>query len=83
VAQEASLVGLFLGDTAPVDYPSAQQTDTAGYAAFFHAMLDRGVALAPGAYEVMFPGLAHTDDVIDEVGAAAMDAAEAAASLTR
>ena len=83
VAQEASLVGLFLGDTAPVDYPSAQQTDTAGYAAFFHAMLDRGVALAPGAYEVMFPGLAHTDAVIDEVGAAAMDAAEAAASLTR
>ena len=47
--------------------PSAQRTDTARYAAFFHAMLDRGVALAPGAYEVMFPGLAHTDAVVDEV----------------
>ena len=61
----------YFGAEAPVDYPSAQRTDTARYAAFFHAMLDRGVALAPGAYEVMFPGLAHTDDVIDEVGAAA------------
>ena len=38
-------------------------------------MLDRGVALAPGAYEVVFLGLAHTDDVIDEVVAAAADAA--------
>ena len=37
------------------------------YAAFFHALLDRGVALAPGPYEVAFPGLAHTDDVLDEI----------------
>jgi glutamate-1-semialdehyde 2,1-aminomutase len=42
-------------------------------------MLDRGVALAPGAYEVLFPGLAHTDDVVDRIGAAALDAAAAVA----
>jgi glutamate-1-semialdehyde 2,1-aminomutase len=81
VTQHASLVGLHLGSVAPTDYPSAQTTDTVGYAAFFHGMLDRGVALAPGAYEVMFPGLAHTDDVIDEVGAAAGEAAAALAAL--
>jgi glutamate-1-semialdehyde 2,1-aminomutase len=75
VPQEAALVGLFFGTEAPTDYPSAQRTDTQRYAAFFHAMLDRGVALAPGAYEVMFPGLAHTAAVIDEVAAAADDAA--------
>ena len=75
VAQEASLVGLFFGSDAPLDYQSAQSTDAATYAAFFHAMLDRGVAMAPGSYEVMFPGLAHTDDLIDEVGAAAAEAA--------
>jgi glutamate-1-semialdehyde 2,1-aminomutase len=34
-------------------------------------MLERGVALAPGAYEAMFPGLAHTDEILDEVAAAA------------
>ena len=32
-------------------------------------MLDAGVALAPGAYEVVFPGLAHDDAVLDEVAA--------------
>ena len=76
VPQAHSLVGLFFCAEAPTDYPSAQRTDTARYAAFFHAMLERGVAMAPGAYEVMFPGLAHTDDVIDEIGAVA-DAAAA------
>ena len=37
------------------------------YAAFFHAMLREGVALAPGAYEALFVGLAHTDDVLDQI----------------
>jgi hypothetical protein len=31
------------------------------------------VALAPGAYEVLFPGLTHADDVVDEVLAAAQE----------
>jgi glutamate-1-semialdehyde 2,1-aminomutase len=75
VPQVASLVGIHLSPDEPVDYVSAQRTDVARYAAFFHAMLDRGVALAPGAYEVLFPGLAHTDAVIERVGAAAHDAA--------
>ena len=33
----------------------------------FHALLRRGVALAPGAYEVLFPGLAHTAEIVDEL----------------
>jgi glutamate-1-semialdehyde 2,1-aminomutase len=49
------------------------------YAAFFHALLDRGVAIAPGAYEVLFPGLAHTKDELERVAdiasAAAMEVA--------
>jgi glutamate-1-semialdehyde 2,1-aminomutase len=79
VTQEASLVGLFFGTDAPTDYPSAQRTDTTRYARFFHALLDQGVALAPGAYEVLFPGLAHTSAVIEQVGAAAGAAAMAVA----
>ena len=75
ITQEASLVGLYLGDEAPSDYAGAQRTDARRYAAFFHGMLERGVALAPGAYEVMFPGLSHDDDALDEVAAAAHDAA--------
>jgi glutamate-1-semialdehyde 2,1-aminomutase len=71
VPQVDSLVGLFFCAEPPADYLSAQQTDADRYAAFFHAMLRQGVAMAPGAYEVMFPGLAHTDEVIDEIGAVA------------
>jgi glutamate-1-semialdehyde 2,1-aminomutase len=75
VPQVDSLVGLFFCADAPVDYVTAQRTDTTAYAAFFHALLERGVALPPGAYEVLFPGLAHTVDVVDEILAAATDAA--------
>ena len=71
----STLVGLFLGDPPPTDYDGARTTDEAGYAKLFHALLDRGVALAPGAYEVLFPGLAHTPDVLAEVEAAATEAA--------
>ena len=38
------------------------------------ALLNRGVSLAPSAYEVMFVSLAHTDDVIDQTVAAFEDA---------
>ena len=64
--------------TAPVDYADARGTDEPAYAAFFHAMLDRGVALAPGAYEVLFPGLAHDDAVVSAI---IERAGEAAASI--
>jgi glutamate-1-semialdehyde 2,1-aminomutase len=62
-----TLVGLHFATNHVHDYESAKQTDEAMYAAFFHAMLNEGVMMAPGAYEVLFPGLAHTDDVLDEI----------------
>ena len=43
-------------------------------------MLREGIALAPGAYEALFVGLGHTDDVLDEIAAAAGRAASATAS---
>jgi glutamate-1-semialdehyde 2,1-aminomutase len=66
-----TLVGLYFGPDLPADYDAARHTDEAAYARFFHALLAEGVAVAPGAYEVLFPGLAHTDEVVDEVLAAA------------
>ncbi|HET6836190.1 MAG TPA: glutamate-1-semialdehyde 2,1-aminomutase [Acidimicrobiales bacterium] len=71
----STLVGLYLGARAPIDYDGARSTDEAGYAKLFHGLLERGVALAPGAYEVMFPGLAHTAEVIGEASGAIADAA--------
>jgi glutamate-1-semialdehyde 2,1-aminomutase len=77
VPVEASLVGLFFGAQPPADYEAARATDEAMYARLFHALLDQGVAIAPGAYEVMFPGLTHTAEVIDEILAAAEHAVTA------
>jgi glutamate-1-semialdehyde 2,1-aminomutase len=70
------LVGLRFAREPAIDYETAKATDEKQFASFFHALLRRGVALAPGAYEVLFPGLAHTDDVIDEIVVVAAGAAE-------
>jgi glutamate-1-semialdehyde 2,1-aminomutase len=75
------LVGLFLAPggadlPAPVDYETAKLWAGNGlYGRFFHAMLQRGIALAPGPYEVLFPGFAHDDNVLAQVVAAAGEAA--------
>jgi glutamate-1-semialdehyde 2,1-aminomutase len=73
-----TLVGMYFGEGAPpTNFAQAKTTDEALFAAFFHAMLSEGVALAPGAYEALFVGLAHTDDVLDEIGERATRAAAA------
>jgi glutamate-1-semialdehyde 2,1-aminomutase len=66
---------------APIDFAGAKRTDEAAYAAFFQAMLAEGVAMAPGAYEAIFVGLGHTDDVLDAIATAAHRAATTAAGV--
>ncbi len=76
-----TLIGMVCGAEAanPVEnFDDAKTTDEAAYARFFQAMLAEGVAMAPGAYEAIFVGLAHTDDVIDQIADAASRAAVAA-----
>ena len=76
------LVGMVCGDAPPViDFEGAKRTDEAAYARFFHAMLAEGVAMAPGAYEAIFVGLAHDEALIDEIGRRATVAAAAAVRL--
>jgi len=64
-----SLVGIYFGDEqtfggpAPRDFTSAAASVALGrYPAFFHGMLERGIAMAPGPWEVLFPSLAHSDE---------------------
>ena len=53
------MFGLFFSDT-PVDtYAQAIACDTAAFNRFFHAMLERGVYLAPSAFEAGFLSSAH------------------------
>ena len=67
VPRYRTLLGVFAGAEAPVTaWPAAKAAAEAGlYAPLFRALLERGVALAPGPYEVLFPSLAHHDDVVD------------------
>jgi glutamate-1-semialdehyde 2,1-aminomutase len=78
------LVGLFFSESPVTDYVGARASaDTGLYQKWFHAMLDRGVAFAPGAYEVMFPSLAHTAGTLIATAEAAADAAASAAATPR
>jgi glutamate-1-semialdehyde 2,1-aminomutase len=76
VPRVGPLVGLFFGPEAPTDFDTASASVAAGrYPAFFHGMLSRGIALAPGPYEVMFPSLAHTDEDLSRTVQAAHEVA--------
>ena len=72
------LFGLFFVSDAggPVrDYGGAVASASTGlYAQLFRAMLDRGVALAPGPFEVAFPSMAHGAAELEQ----ALDVASAA-----
>jgi len=82
VPRVGPLVGVYFGADTPIDAPTdfdeaRAVCENGVYPKVFHGLLDRGVALAPGAYEALFPSLAHGDDVVDETIAAAADAAAA------
>jgi glutamate-1-semialdehyde 2,1-aminomutase len=51
----------FFTDRPVRDYATAKTSDTARFARFFHAMLDRGVYLAPSQFEAGFLSTAHGD----------------------
>ena len=56
------LMGVFFGEEPVVDYDGSTRSASSGrYAPLMHGLLGQGVAIAPGAYEVMFPSLAHSD----------------------
>jgi glutamate-1-semialdehyde 2,1-aminomutase len=68
------MFGLFFS-TGPVDtYAQAVACDVAAFNRFFHAMLARGVYLAPSAFEAGFMSSAHGDAEIDATLAAAREA---------
>ena len=46
-------------------------SDREAWATFFSAMLDAGVLLPPSPFEAWFPGMAHGDEEIDAIIAAA------------
>ncbi len=71
-AARGGMLGFAFADTPVCNYADAQACDHERFGKFFHAMLDRGVWLAPSGYEAMFISSAHDDECVDQIlGAAA------------
>jgi glutamate-1-semialdehyde 2,1-aminomutase len=77
IAQSSTYAGSMLCtffNGEPVrDLDGALRSDTEAYARYFHAMLDRGVYLAPSQFESMFVSSAHTTREIERTISAADD----------
>lgn len=61
----ASMHTLFFQAGAVNNYQDALRSDTARFAAFFNAMLEQGMYLAPSQFEAAFISLAHTDEELE------------------
>ena len=69
-----SMFGLYFRETPPASFAEVMQCDRERFNRFFHAMLARGVYLAPSAYEAGFVSAAHGAAEIEATLAAARDA---------
>lgn len=62
VNQVGSLMSVFFTKEPVVDYNSATASDTEAYAAYFNAMLQQGIYLAPSQFEAMFVSAVHSKE---------------------
>ena len=75
-----SMFGIYFRKQAPTSFAEVMTSDKDRFNAFFHAMLDRGVYLAPSAFEAGFVSAAHGQAEIDATLAAARESLQ---SLSR
>ena len=61
-----SMFGLYFRASPPASFAEVMQCDRERFNRFFHAMLERGVYLAPSAYEAGFVSAAHGSAEIEE-----------------
>jgi glutamate-1-semialdehyde 2,1-aminomutase len=74
VNRVGSMLTAFFAPGPVTDWTSAARADRARYGRFFHAMLARGVYLAPSQFEAAFLSTAHTADDVAATGEAAREA---------
>jgi glutamate-1-semialdehyde 2,1-aminomutase len=69
----SAMFGFFLCEGPVHNFEQAKATDTARFGRLHRAMLERGIYLAPSAFEAGFTSLAHSDADIDTTIAAFRD----------
>ena len=67
------MFGIYFAAECPSTYAEVMASDKAAFNRFFHAMLEKGVYLAPSAFEAGFVSAAHSDADIAATIAAAKD----------
>jgi len=77
IAMAGSLLTLFFSGERVRDYGGAKKCDTKRFAAFFNAMLERGILLPPSQFEALFVSAAHSEADIDRTIAAARESLHA------
>ena len=65
VNQVGSMFSLFFTDQPVRNLDDAKQADTAAFGRYFHAMLERGIYLAPSQFEALFVSTAITDELVE------------------
>lgn len=68
------MFGVFFRSSVPANFAEVLECDKQRFNRFFHAMLERGIYLAPSAFEAGFVSAAHTADDIDTTLRAAREA---------
>jgi glutamate-1-semialdehyde 2,1-aminomutase len=61
-----SMWGFFFSPNPVRNFTDAKASDTKLFSRFFHALLERGVYLAPSPFEACFMSAAHSDDDVAE-----------------
>jgi glutamate-1-semialdehyde 2,1-aminomutase len=77
-ASVGGMFGLFFRAQPPASFAEVMQCDREAFKRFFHAMLERGVYLAPSAFEAGFVSSAHGERELEATFAAAREAFAAA-----
>ena len=65
------MFGFYFTNQVPTSYEAVTKTDIEAFKKFFHLMLEEGVYLAPSAYEAGFTSIAHNNEVVNAIIAAA------------
>lgn len=55
------MFGIYFSETPPTSYAEVMAADREAFNHFFHAMLDKGVYLAPSAFEAGFVSIVHSE----------------------
>ena len=73
-ASLGGMFGLFFRASPPASFAQVMQSDREAFNRFFHAMLERGVYLAPSAFEAGFVSSAHGNAELEATFTAARSA---------